>query len=236
MRAGRFGEAAEAFTRVAELQPDSTTGFNNLGLVQMSAGDPDGALTSFSRAVEIAPRDYTALSNVGTAHYWLGQVADARRTYERALEIEPNDPALHRNMGDVLTRLGGEAAGRAAYRRALSILTGQLKVNPSDTDALGLMALVEAKLGRKADARLHADQAVGLAPANADALFFSAEVHALAAEPEAAMQQLEQALAHGYSKVLARYDDNLFSLRTFPGYAALLTPAAQAPAGSRGPR
>ncbi len=230
MRAGRYTEAAAAFRRVTELQPDSTTGFINLGIVLVSAGDPQQALVSFTRALEIAPRDYAALSNVGTIYYWLNRFAEAKRTYERALEVEPNDAMLHRNMGDVHTRLGKPDAGRAEYRRALALTAGQLKVNPKDFDALSLRALVEAKLGQKADARAHADLAVKLAPGQADPLFFSAVVHALAGEARPALAQLEQAIHQGYSPVLARYDDNLYSLRSFPEYSALLKTAVAKPA------
>jgi serine/threonine-protein kinase len=225
-RAGEYQQAAAAFERVVQLQPDSMAGFNNLGVVLVEIGDTDKALANFQRAATLAPRDYVALSNIGSIDYWHGRFDEAKRVYQQALELDPADAAMHRNMGDVLTRLGDGRGAEAAYLQALALTTSQLKVNPKDTDALGLTALVEAKLGRAAEARAHADQAVALAPGGNNVLFFSAEVHALAGEAQPALAQLKEALDRGYSRVLARYDDDLFSLRSYPQYGALLDPAS----------
>jgi Flp pilus assembly protein TadD len=128
-------------------------------------------------------------------------------------------------MGDVLAHLGNAASAQAEYRRALDLTMAQLKVNPKDSDAMSLRALVEARLGRRAEARAHAVQAVQLAPTQPDPLFFAAMVHALTGDPRTALDQLRAAIEHGYSPAMARFEESLFSLRSFPEYTALVNPA-----------
>jgi tetratricopeptide (TPR) repeat protein len=221
MKVGRYPEAAAAFRRVTELQPDSAVGFNNLGVVAMMQDDTALALASFTRAAEITPRA-SSFSNIGTVHFWNGRFDDARQAYERALALSTSDPSLHRNLGDALTGLGDRAGAERAYRQALVVANNQLKVNPKDAASLGLVAVVEAKLGRKADARAHADRAIALAATDASVLYRSAVVAALANDGDRAMADLTAAVAAGYSLNQVKHDLDLRTLRDRPDFVALL--------------
>jgi Fe-S cluster biosynthesis and repair protein YggX len=53
-QAGRFGEAAEAFTRCVELNPAMTKGFQLAGAAHMAAGDDDAAKAVLTRGYEEA--------------------------------------------------------------------------------------------------------------------------------------------------------------------------------------
>jgi tetratricopeptide (TPR) repeat protein len=221
MTRGRYAEAGDCYRRVAELQPDSVVGFNNLGLVMMMLGDTKQALANFTRAAELSPRAST-FSNTGTVHYWEGRYDEARRAYERAIELRPADPQLRGNLGDAWLRLGDRGQARAAYAKALELAANLLKVNPKDAQALSAMAVFETKLGRPADAREHADQAIALMPKDSTVLYRRAVVHALGGEQPAAVTALKEALAQGYSVELARRDEDLATLRGFAEFTALV--------------
>ena len=218
---GRYAEAESSCRRVTELQPDSHIGHNNLGAVAMMQGDLTLALGSFSRAAEIRPGAST-FSNIGTIHFWNGRFADARAAYARAIALRAGDASLHRNLGDALAALGDAAGARKAYLQALDFATEQLTVNPKDPAHLSLVALVEAKLGRTADARLHVDQAVALAPKGKDVFHRSAAVAALAGDRARALADLTTAVQLGYSPEQARRDLDLRPLHALPEYQSLV--------------
>jgi eukaryotic-like serine/threonine-protein kinase len=221
---GRFTDAATAFKRVTVLQPDSPSGFNNLGATAMYEGDLTLALESFQQAVRIAPdapNIANTLSNLGTVDYWKGDYEAARTAYEQAVRTKP-DPRYHRNLGDALQALHDTAGARAQYRLALQLATNQLKVNPKDTDTMSLAAVVEAKLGRRADALAHVAAALDLAPTSADVRYRDATIAALLGEPDRALAALKQAIAEGYSRVVAAHDLDLQGLRGRPEFDALV--------------
>lgn len=211
---GRFEDAARSFKRVTDLQPDSPSGFNNLGVTAMYEGDLTLALESFEQAVRIAPdapNIANTFSNLGTVDYWKGDYEAARKAYEDALKRKP-DPRYHWNLGDALSALHDTAGARTEYRRALQLANDQLKVNSKDPAAMSLAALMEAKLGRPADARADIARALTLAPADADVRYRDAAIAALLGEADRAIEALKQAIADGYSPVVAAHDFELRSL------------------------
>ena len=114
------------------------------------------------------------------------------------------------------------ARSRACYLRAVAVCEALLRVNPADAQALSLLALSEAKLGRSAEARRHLAGAIELRPEDPEVLYRKAVVHILAGETAGAMSALEAALKHGFSPDLARHDNDLDSLRALPAYKTLL--------------
>lgn len=218
---GRYAEAESSCRRVTELQPDSHIGYNNLGVVAMMQGDLAVALDNFSRAAEIRPGAST-YSNIGTIHFWNGRFEDARAAYTRAIALRASDASLHRNLGDALAALGDAGGARKAYQLALDFAAEQLAVNPKDPAHLSLVALVEGKLGRHADARLHVDQALALAPRSKDVFHRSAAVAALAGDRTRALADLTTAVQLGYSPEQARRDLDLKPLHALTAYQSLV--------------
>jgi serine/threonine protein kinase/Flp pilus assembly protein TadD len=217
---GRYGDAARSLTRVTELQPDNSRGFQMLGAVYDKMGNDDRALVYYRRAIDLNP-DARAYSNLGTLYYRQGKLAEAAQAYSEAARLEPS-PAKHRNLGDVYARLGQAARAREQYLSAVALSQSILGVNPKDAHALGLLAVLEAKLGRSDVAARHAEEAVGLAPLDAEVLYRKAVVAALAGRTGPALAALRQALDHGYSAADAARDDDFGFLRDSPAFRQLL--------------
>jgi len=116
--AGRYAEAAAAFQRATELQPDNSRPFQLLGTAYSMIGDDDHAVANYRRAIEIAP-DSRAYSGLGTTYYRQGRFAEAVQPFEEAERLDPSSPIKYRNLGDVYARLGRKEAAREAYGRAL---------------------------------------------------------------------------------------------------------------------
>ncbi|MFQ5740780.1 MAG: tetratricopeptide repeat protein [Acidobacteriota bacterium] len=220
-RRGRFEEAIEAFQRVTELQPDLAWGFQYLGLTYHSLGDLDRAVENYQKAIQVGPSP-GSYSNLGTIFYRRGDYEAAARNYEQARKMRPRHAVTRRNLGDTYRKLGREAEARSAYLDAIELLRDQLRVNPADARALSLVALLEAKLGRREEAERHSTQAAEVAPRDGQVLYRKAVVHALATQKKSALGWLKKALEQGYSVQEAIEDEDLTSIRDSAAYRQLV--------------
>jgi serine/threonine protein kinase/tetratricopeptide (TPR) repeat protein/TolB-like protein len=220
-RANRLGDAIGAFKRVTDLQPDNAWGYLNLGATYQKSGENAQALVCFQRALAIGPDDF-AYSNIGTIHYDEGRYEEAARAYEAAIRINPRDPATHSAVGDAYSRLGRKDQALTEYRRAADISRELLAVNPRDAVLLVQHAVYEAKTGMSHEATTHATAALALAPGNNIVLYKVSVVYSLSGRPADAVKTLKLAIEKGYSRLLARRDLDLDSIRTRPDVQALL--------------
>jgi serine/threonine-protein kinase len=220
-RRGQYAEAAIAFQRVTENQPDSAWGFINLGAAYLKAGNNQRALENFERSIEIAP-DEMAYSNVGTIQYAEGRYAEAARAFEQAIRLGPKNDVSHRNLGDAYLRLGQKEKARVEYERAAALSDELLKVNPHDAATLANHGVYEAKAGRKADAVRHVEEAVAQSPGDVEVLYKRAVVYALVRRDADAVKALDIAVTKGYSRSVARTDDDLRSIVRLPQVQELL--------------
>ncbi|HSR54252.1 MAG TPA: tetratricopeptide repeat protein [Acidobacteriota bacterium] len=219
--AGRYQDAISAFTRVTELQPDSAWGYQSVGVAHHAAGNLDDAISWYTRALAEGP-SAAAYSNLGTIHYRRGEFEKAVRNYEEALQLHPRRVATLRNLGDAYTRLGQADQAEDCYQRAVDLIGESLQVNAKDARQLGLLALLEAKLGQRQQALRHAEEAVSLAPGDNQVLYRRAVVSALCGKREAALRYLKDALDRGYSLSEAQLDDDLAVLKNSPAFQRLL--------------
>ncbi len=220
-RAGRYAAAADAFKQATEAAPDNAGAYTMLGNSQYILRDLQQAVGNFEHAVRLGPTA-AAHANLALVYYDSGRYHDALQAYEQALQRDPKSVTNHRNIGDVYARLGRTAESRAAYERAIELSDELLAVNPNDVRTIGLVALCEAKLGRKSEAERHAAEAVAVDSANREAWQRSAEVHALLRQPDAALRDLTIAIARGFDPQMARIDDDLAPLRKLPRFEEIL--------------
>ena len=227
--AGRFVEAAGAYRRATEAQPDNAWAFQMLGTSLHMAGDLEGAVAPYQEAIRLAP-DARAWANLGYVYYARGKVADAVRAYGEAARLEPASGTIRRSLGDTRAKAGDAPGARADWRSAIDLSRAALKVNPRDPRQLKNVAICLAKLGERQEALRAAEAALDAGPASADTCYGAAVVRALTGDAPGALALLEKAFALGASTSLARDDDDLASLRARPEFRKLLERAAPAPA------
>ena len=221
-RAGRYKSAADAFALATQATPNNAAAYTNLGTTQYILGDLEQAVGNFEHAVRLGPTR-AAYANLALAYYDAGRYDDALHSYEQALERDPRSVDTHRNIGDVEHRMGRTAAARAEYEQAVALGNDLLRVNPRDVHTIGLVALSEAKLGRRADAERHAAEAVAVDSSNREAWQRSAEVHALLNQTDAAIRDLEIAVARGFEPRMARREEEFAALRKDVRFEQVLT-------------
>jgi hypothetical protein len=84
------------------------------------------------------------------------------------------------------------------------------------------LAVYEAKLGHRRDARRYIDAAISINPESAEVLYRRAVVHALGGQTADAMSALSRAISSGYSKAFAAEDDDLTALKAVPEFRKLM--------------
>jgi tetratricopeptide (TPR) repeat protein len=97
-----YTAALEYFRRCVSVDPNFSSGYNNIGRSYLEMGRLPDAIPNFKRAVELEPGNPTFLNNYGIALLRSGDAANARIEFQRVLAIEPNNPTAR---GE-LSRLG----------------------------------------------------------------------------------------------------------------------------------
>jgi tetratricopeptide (TPR) repeat protein/TolB-like protein len=220
-RAGRYREAAEAFKRTTDAAPNNAGAFLMLGTVHYVLGDLQQAVGNFEHAVRLGPTA-AAYANLALAYYDSGRFDDALESYEQALQRNPRNALNHRNIADVYQRLGRTREAKREYERAVALGGEILAVNPRDARTISLIAVCEARLGNRKSAERHAAEAVAVDSSSREVWQRSAEVHALLNQPEAALRDLEAAVARGFEPRMARTNDELASIRKLPRFEEIL--------------
>jgi tetratricopeptide (TPR) repeat protein len=82
--------------------------------------------------------------------------------------------------------------------------------------------LCEAKLGRRDEALIHAQEAVQMAPLNNDVLFKKAVVLVLCGRRTEALADIEEAIKQKKSTREIQTDEDLDSIKTMPEFQALV--------------
>lgn len=92
---GRHGEALNAFTRVAQLEPASAAARHNVGLAIFALQRFDEALPHFRRALELNPRLPIGWNSLAAALLETGQPQEAVAALRSGLAVDPGNTAMH---------------------------------------------------------------------------------------------------------------------------------------------
>ena len=109
--------------------------------------------------------------------------------------------------GLIGSSLGRAADARAAYQQGLAVTDRMLAVNAHSAQTLQTRGILLAKLGRAEEAVAALDEAVRLAPNDADVLYERAVVLLITGGRGAALTALERAITAGYPAAEVRRDD-----------------------------
>ena len=86
--AGRFREAEEIFSFVAELDPRDTSALVNLGIASAALGRLDQARQAYEKALRVDPRLSDAYLYLGNVHVRRGNIPDAVEAFSQFLQVQ----------------------------------------------------------------------------------------------------------------------------------------------------
>ncbi|MGO8972558.1 MAG: tetratricopeptide repeat protein [Steroidobacteraceae bacterium] len=116
-RAGRFGEAQQAYEDVLRQRPANFDATHMLGIMAMRAGDAPRAVAMLSRAVRLNPKHAQAYANLGTAYSCINRPEEALHAYDHALKLDRRFTGVLHNRGTVLQRLGRYEEAAESFAR-----------------------------------------------------------------------------------------------------------------------
>lgn len=117
----RWPEAASAYERAIELDPEHADAYCNLGAVRYNQGQRAAARRAFEACLERAADHVEANFNLANMLEEAGEDERALTLYRRALAVDPVYPDLHINLALLYEKLGRESAGCRHWRRYLQI-------------------------------------------------------------------------------------------------------------------
>src|SRR5215831_8137948 len=182
----------------------------------------------FRRTLQIQP-DAGAYSNLGVVYFYTGHHADSARMFEKAVELEPQNYLYRGNLADAYRWTPGlRDRAKPNYGQAIALVQRDLEVNPRDTDALGYLALFEAKSGEPEKARQPIGQALALAPKDVNVQSMAAEVYAVTGDQQKALDCLKSAVQGDYPRFELEHNPELDGLRNDPRYREIMAAANKA--------
>jgi tetratricopeptide (TPR) repeat protein len=153
----KYEEAAAAFGRVFELDPEDVWGRQNLAICWQKLGRRDEAIREFKQALEIKPRFGLAWLGLGQVYEEQGRKTDAEECYRLALLNR-----IHR--ADELTTLARFCQSRGWFDAAVTNYIDAISLNPSDFRLRLEMGQALSALGRHGQAAQAFGEATRLAP------------------------------------------------------------------------
>ncbi|HVT87539.1 MAG TPA: tetratricopeptide repeat protein [Tepidisphaeraceae bacterium] len=117
----RPADAAKAYQRAVELNPEFVEAWNNMGVAFADLGRTEEAITAYRRTIELRPDSPNPYTNLSHALREQGLLDEAIAAARQALACDPNFPDAFNNLGVALFRQGKTQEAIDAFRKAISL-------------------------------------------------------------------------------------------------------------------
>jgi eukaryotic-like serine/threonine-protein kinase len=188
-----FKRSAEIVQESLAAYPSDSEAWNMLATIQLYEGQLEQAITSYEKAIEIEPSP-VYISNLGTAYMLAGEYQRANATIRIALQSS-QEPTLLLNLADTEKLLGNDETATSIYRQLII----DSEADSAQLDTYGVIAQAYAQVGEYDRAIASLKKVQEDHRSDTEASFDAALVYALADQRIAALVEVEQALASGFS-------------------------------------
>ncbi|MGH8122118.1 MAG: TPR end-of-group domain-containing protein, partial [Rudaea sp.] len=216
-------QAEEASSKALELDPDLSEAHVARGMAVSLSKRFDEARGEFERAIALDPKSFDALYWYGRNELSQGNFEHAINLFERASAIRPQDYASCQYIPQALKSLGRDEECLDANRKLLPLIEQHLELNPEDSRALLVGALLFAKFGNHEKAATNAARAMAVDPEDPTVLYNVACTFAGLGRISEALDALERSVRNGYgNKAWLEHDSDFDPIRSEPRYLALV--------------
>jgi non-specific serine/threonine protein kinase len=216
-------QADLASRRALELAPDSAEAHVARGLALSLYLKFAEAHREFDQAIVLDPTLFEAYYFYGRALNNQGKKDAAAAMFTKAASIRPEDYQSQCHLGALYRALGRDQDAHTSTVRAMECIQKHLAVEPGDTRAIYLGAVMLSRLGKAAEAMEWAGRAMQLDPSDATTLYNVACVYAINGASDKAIDSLEAAVKNGYAnKQWLENDGDFLALRDQPRWKGLL--------------
>ena len=184
-KAGRPDVALRFYDLATSIEPDNTAVLVEMGNLQGSTGDLDGALLTFARVLSQEPDSAEAAYFVGAILEQKGEQAEADRYYARALETRPELVQPRMLLANSLMR-------QRQFDDAAEHYSQVIRQLPEETEVQYLLGLAWLAGGQCELAHQSLLRALKLSEGDADILVALARAYSTC--PDATAEQRQQAL------------------------------------------
>lgn len=112
----RQEEAAQAYRRALEDDPNLVAALINLANIRYARNELAEAQALYERAILLDPSYFEAHFNLGNIHHDHGRYTDAEQCYAEALALNPDYPDAHFYLAVTLEKMGRSSEARQHWR------------------------------------------------------------------------------------------------------------------------
>ncbi len=203
IRIGQYEEAIKQLNFAVQFSPEEIIPRSLLAILYASVNKYDEAIKEYTDMARIAPKDdIWTIGSLADIYILQGKLREAILVYARLPKRKPDMPIASYNMGTLYARLGNAKAAEYYLKRSLvflnrekfdfknpqeyletqeEILDAGLKAEIAHAAYFYLGTICEGQ-GRRKEAKFYLKKAIGLNPANHQALNFLGYMYAQDAE------------------------------------------------------
>ena len=215
--------ALVASHRALELEPRMPEAYVAKGNLLFMQGKAEQAFAAFEEAIRLNPSSYEAHYFFARDLFSAGRADQAVAYYETAERLRPEEYQPPCMLAGALYSLGRVDEAQAASGRGLRAIEARLTINPDDTRALHLGAVLAARLGDRAGALDYARRALLLRPDEFATTYNIACAYAVLGMHTEALDTLDRAVRKGRGDLgWIEHDPDLAALRGEARFAEIV--------------
>lgn len=157
LRTGSYTDAALAFQRVLQLDPENVDAYLGLGKAYDFQGESDKAEQSFRHAVQISPACWSCFNSLGIFLNGHARYREAIEAWGRVTQLTPDNVWGYMNVGAAYFNIGQFEQASEYFRRAL-------KLAPDNDKLYSNLGTVSFFLGRFEEDAAYCQKAIELRP------------------------------------------------------------------------
>lgn len=180
----KFEEAEQLYIELLNVSPDDANILNLYGLLCLSKGNFDKAISLLSRAVVLKESSYI-MANLAKAYLYNNEIKNAIKLFESASELEPNDD-IYYSLAIAYKKINNIDKAVKSYEKALNC-------NPSNYNAAYNLSLLYTGLNKIKKAINAAERCLFIKPGSEEVFSLLSSLYESDGNIQKAISSLENA-------------------------------------------